>query len=546
MPMNLNLRTVFSSAFAVIIILLTLLLSYLIGKESTKSVEVSIGSSLSEVAYQMSENLDQFMWSRAGELEVLSELNAFQEPVHKEEIDRLLEQLKKSMPVFSWVGYLDVKGEVISSTDNILLGENISERPVFKEGIKGPFIGDVHDAVLLAKLLPNPSGEPLQFVDYSTPIYNKQGNTIGVLGAHFSWEWSRLVEKSIIAPMQERLKGVEVFVVSEKDNTILLGPKGVIGKKLNSYAVNQARSGKNSWILDTDTDNNKSYLTGYSYGDGYLNYPGLGWSVIIRQPAEIALASVHQLEKFIILAGMATAVLFGIIGWFIAGWIARPLHNIAETADLLSTGANVEIPNSNRFKDIAVLSASLRNLVSNLTKPETAPSYMSDMARHDALTGLPNRMALDDFLAHAVCRAKQNHTTLSFLYLDLDGFKKVNDSLGHAFGDKILQEAAFRLLDCTRDNEIVTRIGGNEFVVILHTSSVKAMQEAEVVAKRIINKINEPFNIEGERINIGCSVGAAVWSPDSQDTSETLRLADEALYISKRSGKNRITFETAV
>lgn len=93
---------------------------------------------------------------------------------------------------------------------------------------------------------------------------------------------------------------------------------------------------------------------------------------------------------------------------------------------------------------------------------------------------------------------------------------------------------------------MVTRIGGDEFVVILHTSAAKPMQEAEVVAKRIIDKINQPFLIGGEIVQVGCSVGAAVWSPETQDTSEILRLADDALYISKRSGKNRITFETAV
>ncbi|MDQ0195660.1 sensor domain-containing diguanylate cyclase [Paenibacillus wynnii] len=543
--MNMNLRTFFSSALAVVIILLTVLLSYVIGNESTKSLEMRTGSSLGEVAYQMSENLDQFIWSRSGEIEVLSKLNAFQEPVHKEEIDGVLDELKKSMPVFSWVGYLDTKGNVISSTDDVWLGENVSERPVFKEGIKGPFVGDVHDAEDLAKLMPSSSEEPLQFVDYSTPVYNDQGNKIGVLAAHFSWEWSRQVEKSLIAPLQERLKGVEVFIVSKKDNTILLGPPNVMGQSFDSQALNQARSGKNSWILDSNS-NNSSYLTGYSYSDGYLNYPGLGWTVIIRQPADVAFASVDQLEKLIILAGMATAVLFGILGWLMAGWIVRSLNQVVGTVDLLSSGVDVEISTSSRFKDIAILSASLRNLVSNLTKTETALTYISDMARHDALTGLPNRLALDDFLAHAVSRAKQNYTTLSFLYLDLDGFKRVNDDLGHDFGDRLLQEVSFRLLDCTRDNEIVTRIGGDEFVVILHTSAKKAMQEAEVVAKRIINKINEPFHIDGERIIVGCNVGAAVWSPESQDTSETLRLADEALYISKRSGKNRITFETAV
>lgn len=543
--MSIHLRTLFAGAFAVVIILLTALLSLLIGKESSKTAEVTIGRSLAEVAYQMSYSLDHFMWARSEEVEVLSKLKAFQEPVDKKEIGGLLNQLKENLPVFTWVGYMDAKGNVLSATDNILVGSNIKDRPVFKFGIDAPFIGDVHDAKLLAKLLPNPGGEPLQFVDIGVPVMDASGRAVGVLAAHLSWEWSRQVESLILTPLKENMKGVQVFVVSKNDNTIVLGPSSQVGKPMKDAALTEARQGKSSWLVNK-SDGGQAYLTGYAHGDGYMDYPGLGWSVIIRQPAEIAFASVHRLQNYIALSGLAVAVLFGIAGWFIAGWIARPLQLIAEKADLLSTGKEAEIPKFNRIKDLSILSVSLRNLVQNLSQTETELSYMSDIARHDALTGLPNRMALDDYLAHAVNKAKQNRSTLSFLYLDLDGFKKVNDTLGHAAGDKLLQEVAFRLLESTRDNEMVTRIGGDEFVVILHTSAAKPMQEAEVVAKRIIDKINQPFLISGEIVQVGCSVGAAVWSPETQDTSEILRLADDALYISKRSGKNRITFETAV
>ncbi|NGM83168.1 diguanylate cyclase [Paenibacillus sp. 7124] len=543
--MSIHLRTLFAGAFAVVIILLTALLSLLIGKESSKTAEVTIGRSLAEVAFQMSYSLDHFMWARSEEVEVLSKLKAFQEPVDKKEIGELLNQLKENLPVFTWVGYMDAKGNVLSATDNILVGSNIKDRPVFKFGIEAPFVGDVHDAKLLAKLLPNPGGEPLQFVDISVPVMDASGKAVGVLAAHLSWEWSRQVESSILTPLKENMKGVQVFVVSKNDNTIVLGPSTQVGKPMKDAALTEARQGKSSWLVNK-SDDGQAYLTGYAHGDGYMDYPGLGWSVIIRQPAEIAFASVHRLQNYIALSGLAVAVLFGIAGWFLAGWIARPLQLIAEKADLLSTGKEAEIPKFNRIKDLSILSVSLRNLVQNLSQTETELNYMSDIARHDALTGLPNRMALDDYLAHAVNKAKQNRTTLSFLYLDLDGFKKVNDTLGHAAGDKLLQEVAFRLLESTRDNEMVTRIGGDEFVVILHTSAAKPMQEAEVVAKRIIDKINQPFLIGGEIVQVGCSVGAAVWSPETQDTSEILRLADDALYISKRSGKNRITFETAV
>ncbi|WP_019911247.1 sensor domain-containing diguanylate cyclase [Paenibacillus sp. HW567] len=543
--MSFNLRTLFASAFAAAIILITVLLGYLIGSQSAKSVEAGIGGSLAEEACQLSEKLDQFMWSRSAEVEVLSKLKAFQEPVDQAEVSGLLNQLKSSLPVFTWIGFLDAKGKVLSSTDNLLLGQNISQRPVFQEGLKGLYAGDVHDAVLLSKLLPNPSGEVLQFVDVSAPVYSTKGQVSGVLAAHLSWEWSREVEKSIVAPLKERLQDVEAFVVSKKDNTIVLGPAELVGKRMSDEALKQARAGANSWMVEADANNKESYLTGYAYGKGYQNYPGLGWTVIIRQPTDVAFASVHRLERFVVISGLAAAVLFAVIGWFLAGWITRPLNNITKTADLLSAGANVEIPSSTRFKDVAVLSESLRHLVGNLTKVESKLTYMSDMALHDKLTGLPNRAALDEFLAHAVSKAKQNRTTLSFLYLDLDGFKKVNDTLGHATGDALLQEVAFRLLDCTRDNEIVARLGGDEFIVVLNTSASKPAHEAEIVASRIISKINLPIVIRGENIHVGCSVGAAIWSPDGADTDETLRLADEALYISKRSGKNQITFEAA-
>lgn len=191
----------------------------------------------------MAEKLDHFMWSRSGEVQVLSMLNAFQEPYDKEEISGLLNQLKSSLPVFTWVGFLDTEGNVLSSTDDILAGQNISQRPVFQEGIKDLFVGDVHDAVLLSKLLPNPGGEDLQFVDVSVPVYNKQNQTTGVLAAHLSWEWSREVEKSIMAPLKDRLSNVEVLVVSRKDDTVLLGPDSLIGTRLSDAALQRAREG---------------------------------------------------------------------------------------------------------------------------------------------------------------------------------------------------------------------------------------------------------------------------------------------------------------
>ncbi|MGW9123671.1 diguanylate cyclase domain-containing protein [Paenibacillus chitinolyticus] len=542
--MSLSLRTTFALVSALVICLLTGVLSTVIGKKTTRQVEESIGISLSQVAYQMADKLDHFMWSRAGEIDVLSELISNREapgPGDANELRSLLEQLKKSFPSYTWVAFIDPEGKVTASTDGILTGTNIASRPVFTEGKKGRFIGDVHEAVLLAKLLPNPSGEPLQFVDISTPVYNKQGQLTGVLAAHLSWEWSREVEATLLQPLKDKMKQLEVLIVSKKENTVLLGPKESLYRPLDTAGIRQAQAGGNGWLTETYPDGH-TYLSGYAYGNGYLDYPGLGWSVLVREPADVAFTSVRELKTYITTAGIILSLVFAVLAAFLAGWVVRPLQKITRSADRLRKGESASFPAFTFIREIRILSDSLRNLVDNLTKTEHALDQMSDLALHDKLTGLPNRIALDAYLEQAMRQAKENGTTLTFLYLDLDGFKKVNDSLGHLFGDKLLQQTALRLTQGMSTDSIITRVGGDEFVIVLPTGASAPDPAAIRLAGSILERMNEPFLVDRQALRIGCSIGAAVWPLHHEDPIETMRLADQALYMSKRSGKNRMTF----
>ncbi|SEF66644.1 sensor domain-containing diguanylate cyclase [Paenibacillus sp. UNC499MF] len=540
--MSLSLRTTFALISALVICLLTLVLSTVIGKKTTHQVEETIGTSLSQVAYQMADKLDHFMWSRAGEIEVLSELLSSRENAgDAKELRNLLERLKKSFPSYTWVAFIDPEGKVTASTDGILTGTNIASRPVFTEGRKGRFIGDVHEAVLLAKLLPNPSGEPLQFVDISTPVYNKQGQLTGVLAAHLSWEWSREVEAALLQPLKEKMNQLEVLIVSKKENTVLLGPKESLFRPLETQSLRRAQAGSNGWLTET-YPNGQTYLSGYAYGDGYLDYPGLGWSVLVREPADVAFSSVRELKTYITAAGIILSIVFAVLAAFLAGWVVRPLQRITRSADLLRKGEPAVFPAFTFIREIRILSDSLRNLVDNLTKTEHALDHMSDLALHDKLTGLPNRIALDAYLEQAMSQAKENGTTLTFLYLDLDGFKKVNDSLGHLFGDKLLQQTALRLTQGLSPDSILSRVGGDEFVIVLPTGASAPDPAAIRLAGSILEKMNEPFLVDDQALRIGCSIGASVWPLHHEDPIETMRLADQALYMSKRSGKNRVTF----
>ncbi|MBB3109520.1 diguanylate cyclase (GGDEF)-like protein [Paenibacillus phyllosphaerae] len=543
MSFSLHLRTGFAIISAVLIILLSALLSMTMSKQTSLNIQEEIGDSLSNTSYQLADKLDHYMWSRAGEVDVLSTLDALQRPDQPAAIRKLLDQLQTSIPSFTWVGYMDAQGNVVASTNGILTGQNIAQRPVFQNGIKGTFIGDVHEAVLLAKLLPpNPSGEPLQFVDISRPVHNTQGEVVGVLAAHLSWEWSHEVEDTILQPLKDRANSYEIFIVSKQDNTVLLGPDPLVGSKLELASIDKAQHNENGWSTETWPDG-KQYLTGYAYGDGYLKYPGLGWTVLVREPVEIAFASVHTLRNQFILLGVGSAIVFAILGWYAAGFVSKPLKRIAVAAERLRKGEDVQIPHHRGIRDIEMLSTSLISLVNDLTRTERALDRMENLAHHDKLTGLPNRIALDSYIEESKEWASKEGHTLTFLYLDLDGFKGINDTLGHLVGDALLQNVAARLQSCMRSNEIAARLGGDEFLAILKTTTPeRAIAEGSIAAERIIQTLNQAFVVEGRIVKIGCSVGGAVWPAHSADPIDVMRLADEALYASKRSGKNRITF----
>lgn len=532
-PQSLQAR--FAILFAVLIILLTVIISATIGWRSSDNMKEEIGTSLAETAYQMADKLDQHMWARAGEITLLSQLDTVR---RLDNVEPLLNGLKKSFPSFSWVGLTDVNGRVVGGTDGILTGVDISQRPVYQEGLKGQFIGDVHNAVLLEKMLPNPSGEPMKFVDISTPVKGINGETIGVLAAHLSWAWVSEIRQSIMEPLKDH-KQLDVFIVSYQDGTILLGPKDMIGQKLMLDSSSLARQGGNGWLIEKWPDGNE-YLTGYAFGKGYADYKGLGWSVLVRQPVELAFTPVRNLQLSIWIIGAAFSIIFASIGWLMANAIAKPLREITRAADQLRFGGTVEVPEHQGIREIEILASTLRALTNSLTDTEHELGKMEVIASCDRLTGLANRVGLDKFLNTATAIGQRHTLDLIFLYLDLDGFKDINDTMGHHAGDLLLKEVAVRLKIVIREEEIAARLGGDEFLVVLYAEPTKSLTMATMVGQRIINTLNVPYLIEGGTAKVSCSIGAAIWRQGNQEIKDVINEADEALYKAKREGKNRM------
>lgn len=165
---------------------------------------------------------------------------------------------------------------------------------------------------------------------------------------------------------------------------------------------------------------------------------------------------------------------------------------------------------------------------------------MSYLAQHDSLTDLPNRLLLNDRLAQAMASALRREIKLALLFLDLDHFKHINDSLGHAIGDRLLQSVAKRLLGCVRSSDTVSRQGGDEFVILL--SQVMHAQDAAVSAEKILLALNQPHDIGDHEIHITASIGIVTYPDDATDDETLLNNADFAMYQAKNSGRNNYQF----
>jgi len=160
---------------------------------------------------------------------------------------------------------------------------------------------------------------------------------------------------------------------------------------------------------------------------------------------------------------------------------------------------------------------------------------MSELAQHDVLTGLPNRLLLNDRLACAIATSRRQIRSFAVLFMDLDRFKRINDSLGHAAGDAVLQSVAKRLVGCVRNSDTVSRQGGDEFVILL--SEVACPEDAAFSADKLLAAIAEPHRIAGEDLYVTASLGIAVYPGDGVDAETLLKKADLALLRAKARGR---------
>lgn len=173
----------------------------------------------------------------------------------------------------------------------------------------------------------------------------------------------------------------------------------------------------------------------------------------------------------------------------------------------------------------------------DISRLKEAEERIHQMAYYDTLTGLPNRVLAQDRLQQALLKARRTGSRLAVLFLDLDHFKQVNDNLGHAAGDHLLQAAALRLSDTVRGSDTVARLGGDEFLILLE--DLPSPETAGQIATKLVAALRSPFEVDGHEVHIGSSIGIALYPEHGEDAVKLVRNADAAMYRAKEGGRNR-------
>lgn len=175
----------------------------------------------------------------------------------------------------------------------------------------------------------------------------------------------------------------------------------------------------------------------------------------------------------------------------------------------------------------------------DITERVNESERLQYLAHYDQLTETPNRYLLWDRIKHIICQSERNKTSFSLFFIDLDEFKVINDTKGHAYGDRVLVEAAKRLKKSVRKSDTVARVGGDEFVLVLE--NIASKEQTDKLAKLIIKELSKPFKIKKEQFELSCSIGIAIYPQDGETTDELLSAADMAMYRAKKNGRS--TFE---
>jgi len=440
------------------------------------------------------------------------------------------------------------------------LNEHHAIQPFFSAGLQ--LVGE-HGAVLAAtkasKALSTPAtsdwfagvkdtkaayiGKPFRLSDGSdtaltmaVPVYDDAGIIIAVLAGA-----SAINAPNFLHLLAEKKVGEtgDFLLVDPRDRVfITAGNPDRVLKPIPSPGLNSLHDMAMGGFRGTGITTN---INGVEELAAIASVPTPGWFLVARTPTAEALRPINHIVDLVIRGSIVVSVVVLGILLLMLPRLFRPLTRAARQLHLMATGEQeiraLPIDHADEVGEVAkgfnFLLGVLREKESALKRSE---ARMTHLAHHDMLTGLPNRAMFEDRLDQALNRVERQTGSFALLYIDLDGFKPINDKSGHAVGDAMLCHVAQRLQDCVRKSDTVARIGGDEFAILLNDLD-EPLTGALLVAEQCRNAANQPLHHAGQSFSVGLSIGIACYPMHGRSAGALLRHADQAMYRMKKMQK---------
>ncbi len=425
-------------------------------------------------------------------------------------------------PLFSLgLAVADSEGKVIADWPTIpgRQGAVVASNPDFQTARGGQF-------VIGRPMLGRFSKQPV--LPMGAPIRNGEGRVIAVLGGASALATPGFLDRL----QQERIgRGGSFLLVSPRDRVFVsAGDPAMVLQPTPAPGVNVLHDRAMAGYRGVGVTINAQGVEELS---AMASVPSTGWFVVARLPMAEAMAPVERVQGLVVRHTFSAVVIVLITLSVMLAWVLRPLHSTADKADRMTRG---ELPLEPlpvvRLDEVGHLTMAFNRLLAKLAASQ---KELERLASHDVLTGLPNRMLLDDRIDQALARAKRTKKQLALLYMDLDGFKPINDSLGHKAGDEALLEIVRRILANIRQSDTLARVGGDEFVLLTADLEPHELPGCHALADKCIAAVAEPLSLHGTVCHLGISIGIAVCG-GSQSREHLLNLADQAMYAAKQRG----------
>ncbi len=404
--------------------------------------------------------------------------------------------------------------------------------------------------------LASPERNPQRETKWTPPLFDEVPGTWIVSAVHpldIGGEWVGVLGQDVHLKMLFRLissdndtfEGEQHILRDSEGDFILAGPwQKQLESETVPFTIDKDESGLLKLLSEPVTSSatlmGEVNIQGKSYQAIGIKLQPMQWDYLHLIPMDGILKPLVESLTFVVLFLVMIVVAVSIlINVAVRRIISRPVERLVERTRLFSIGLKPEPISSWGSNELTELAQAIDVMNEDLDRETNRLAYM---ATHDELTGLPNRSLLDDRLEQIITYSRRNKTKAAVLFLDLDQFKTINDSLGHSIGDKLLQKVAERIAFQLREEDTVARFGGDEFVVLL--SDFQHIRDVSNVAEKILFVIKQPYIIDGYDLSVTSSIGISICPDDSDDPETLIQNADTAMYLSKNMGRNAFQFYT--